>query len=293
MRQAVAYFERATTQDPNYALAYVGLAGAYAELAENGSLAPEDAYGHARDAAARAVDLDPTLGEAHCVVAYLKALWDFDWVGAEREFRRALELSPSSADTYDLYGRMCSGLGRFDEALRLVQRAQELDPLAHRMDVATTLLRASRYDEAAQAASRALELDPEHDRAYATLGWAYLKMGKTDAGLAALERAASLSSGATQWLAQLAAAYAFAGRADRAREILARLHERARTEHVSPYQLAFVYAALGDAEEAMNTLEGAFAQRAGAIYGVKGSFLFASLHGHPRFNALLKKMNLA
>ncbi|HXQ29625.1 MAG TPA: protein kinase [Gemmatimonadales bacterium] len=292
MRQAVAYFERATAQDPGYAMAHAAMAEAYAELAENGSLAPEDAYRHAREAAARALELDPTLGEAHCVAAYLKTLWDFDWAGAEQGFRRALELSPSSADTYDLYGRMCSGLGRYDEALRLHRRAQQLDPLAHRMDVATTLLRAGRYEEAALGAVRALELDPEHDRAHATLGWAYLKMGKIDAGVAELEQAASAASGNVQWLAQLGAAYGLTGRSDRAREILARLLERGRTEHVSPYHLAFLYAGLGDTDEAMNMLEGAFARGAGAIYGVKGSFLFASLHGHPRFNALLKKMNL-
>jgi serine/threonine protein kinase/Tfp pilus assembly protein PilF len=293
MQQAIEYFGRAIAQDPDYALAHASVAMAYAELGEAGALSPDVAYREARAAAAQALRLDPGLGEAHSVAAYLKTLWDFDWTGAEREFQRALELSPSSADTYDLYGRMCSGLGRYDEAIALERRAQELDPLAHRLDVATTQLRAGRYDEAARGAARALEIDPVHDRALATLGWAYLKMGKTDEGLVALERAVAVALGNTQWLAQLGQAYALAGRADRARDVLRQLEDRARTSYVTPYHLAFVYTGLGEHERALDLLERAFAERTGAVYGIKASFLFAPLRAHPRFQALLKKINLA
>jgi serine/threonine protein kinase/tetratricopeptide (TPR) repeat protein len=296
MQHAIDYFGRAIARDPNYALAYASLAAAYAEsaeLGEDGSISHETVKPRAREAIEQALRLDPGLGEAHCAAAYMKALWDFDWTGAEREFRRALELAPSSADTYDLYGRMCSGLGRHDEALALQHRAQQLDPLAHRMDVATTLLRAGRYAETAQGALRALEVDPKHDRAHATLGWAYLKMGRASDGLAELEEAVALTPQATQWRAQLGAAYAEAGHPDKARTILAQLEARAQTGYVSPYHLAFVYTALGEFDRALDLLEAAFAARAGALYGVKGSFLFAGLHGHPRFVALLTKMNLA
>jgi len=293
MQQAIDYFGRAIARDPNYALAYASVAMAYAELGEIGALAPSVAYPKARDAAAQALRLDPGLGEAHSVAAYLKMLWDFDWTGAEQEYQRALELSPSSADTYDLYGRMCAGIGRYDEAIALERRAQELDPLAHRLDVATTQLRAGRYAEAARGAARALEVDPVHDRALATLGWARLKLGETAAGLAELERAVSVAPGNTQWLAQLGQAYALSGRTDRAREVLRQLEERARTSYVSPYLLAFVYTGLGEHERALDLLEQALADRTGAVYGIKGSFLFAPLRGHPRFQALLKRVNLA
>ena len=293
MQRGIEYFEKAIESDPGYAMAYANMAVAYAELGEVGALTPEVAHRRARAAVAAALRIDPALGEAHCVSAYLKMLADFDWTGAEREFQLALELSPSSADTYDLYGRMCGAVQRFDEAITLQQRAQQLDPLAHRVDVATTQLRAGRYEEAAQGAARALELDPGHDRARATLGWAWLKLGRTEQGLSELERAIGGSSGDnTQWLAQLGAAYAEAGRSDRAREILAQLEERARTAYVSAYHLAFVYTALGEHERALDLLERAFEERAAAVYGIKGSFLFAPLHGHPRFVALLKKMNL-
>jgi serine/threonine-protein kinase len=101
---------------------------------------------------------------------YLKVVWEFDWVGAEQAFKQALALRPGYADAYDMYGRMCTALCRFDEGLAMMRRAQELDPLAHRSDVANALLRAGRYDEAADAASRVVEFDPHYDRGHATLG---------------------------------------------------------------------------------------------------------------------------
>jgi len=292
MQRAIEHFRGAIGRDPTYALAYASVAMTYAELAESGAMAPDAAAREAKQAAAQALRIDPQLGEAHCTAAYLKTIWDFDWAGAEAEFKRALELSPNSADTYDLYGRMCSAVARYDEAITLQQRAQELDPLAHRLDVATTQLRAGRYPEAARGAARTLEFDPDHERALATLGWALFKQGRTDEGLADLERAVALTPGNTQWLGQLGQAYALAGKVDRARDVLRQLEERARQTYVSPYHFAYVYAGLGDADRAVDLLERAFEQRAGAVYGIKGSFLFAPLRTHPRFQALLVRLNL-
>jgi serine/threonine-protein kinase len=291
MRRAIVYFERAIARDPAYALAYANMAMAYLEMGEGGTLAPDVAYQQAKDAAASALRLDPVLGEAHSTAAYLN-LWNFEWTRAEQAFKRALELSPSSADTYDLYGRMCSGLGRYDEAIALGQRARELDPLTHPLDIATTYMRAGRYDDAARGAERALEFDPDLHRAHATLGWAHIKRGMVDEGLAELERAVALSPGDTQWLAQLGQAYALVGRADRAREILRQLEDRARRGYVSPYHLAFIHTGLGEHERALDLLERALAEHAGAVYGIKGSFLLAPLRSHPRFGGLLRTMNL-
>ena len=159
--------------------------------------------------------------------------------------------------------------------------------------MAAALLRAGRYDEAALEAARALEDDPDYDRAHATLGWAYLKKGMTDAGLGELERAVALSPTNSQWLAQLGEAYALVGSADKAREVLQQLEDRARRTYVSPYHLAFVYTGLGEHERALDLVERAFDEHAGAMYGIKGSFLLAPLRPHPRFKALLTKMNLA
>lgn len=292
MQRAIGYFERAIAQDPQYALAYATVATAYAELGEGGALAPEIAYQQSRAAGTKALELDPTLGEAHCAVAYLNFL-HFDWEGAEREFKCALELSPGSADIYDLNGRMCSALGRYDEAIAMQQRAQDLDPLAHKLDVASTLLRAGRYDEAVVGAARALEDDPDLDRGHATMGWAHLKTGKIDEGLADLERAVALNPGSTQWSAQLGEAYALVGRVDKAREVLRELEDRARHDYVSPYHLAFVYTGLGEHDRALDLLEQAYSERAGAVNGIRASFLLEPLRSNPRFKALLEKMRLA
>jgi serine/threonine-protein kinase len=292
LRKAIEYFERAIERDAGYAPAYSGIAMALTELGETGALRPDEAYPRAKAAAAQALALDAELSDAHCTVAYGKLVYDFDWAGAEAEFKRALELSPSSADAYDLYGRLCSALERYDEAIALQQRAQELDPLMHRVDVATAFLRAGRYDEAVEVASRAVEFDRDDARAHSTLGWAFLGMGKREEGLAALEHAVELSPGNTAWLAQLGQAYGLNGRPDSAREILGRLTEQSRTRYVAPYHMAYVYTGLGQHDQAVDCLEQAFEQRAGAVYGMKGSFLFAPLRAHPRFGALLRRMNL-
>ena len=292
IRRAITLFEQAIERDPDYALAYAGVANAYTELAEVGALSAEEAYPRARAAAARALVLDPELSEAHLAAAYGKLVYDFDWDGAEQEFKRALDLSPNSADANDLYGRLCSALERYDEAIAMHQRAQDLDPLAHRVDAANSLLRAGRHAQALEAATRAVTLDRDDARGHATLGWVHFRMGRTEEGLAELERAAALSPGTSAWLAQLGQASALAGRTDRAKEILAELEGESAKRYVSPYHLAYVYTGLGQPDRAMDCLERAFEQRAGAIYGIRGSFLFAPLRSHPRFEALLRRMHL-
>jgi serine/threonine-protein kinase len=291
--QAIRYFEDAIGHDPGYALAHSAVGMAFMELGEIGALRPSEAYPRAANAAARALALDPELGEAHCVAGFCKQAIHFDWAGAEAEFKRALELSPSSADTYDLYGRMCSALERYDEAIAMQQRAQELDPLAHPADVATSLLRAGRYEQALEAARRAVALGRDYARGHATLGWAYFKLGRIDEGLAALERAVELSAGDSLWLSQLGEAYALAGKADRAREILRDLEQRSSQRYVAPNHLAYLYTGLGEHDRAMDCLEQAFDQQAGTVYGIRGSFLFEPLRSHPRFVALLRRMHLA
>ena len=292
LTQAIDFFDRAIARDPDFALAYAQKAMAYTELAENGAMPPEEAYRFAVEAASTAIRLDPELGAAHCMIGYLKGVREFDWSGAEQAFKRALELSPSGANTYDLYGRLCAALERYDDALALQRRAHELDPLAHRLDAVTTRLRAGRFEEALAAAKDAVEFDPNYDRARMTLGWAYFLSGRKEEGLAELERAVSMSRTNTLWLGQLGEAYAMMGNTKKARTILRQLEERAKTAYVSPYHFAYVYAGLGEHDRAMDFLEQAVAERTGPSYSIKGSFLLTALHEHPRFKALLKKMRL-
>jgi len=293
LRRSIEFFEDAIEHDPTFALAYAHAAMAYTELAEAGAMTPDVAYERASHAVAKALEIDPELGAAHCTLGHLKTARGSDWDGAERAFKRAVELSPSSADAYDLYGRLCTGLERYEDALALLQRAQELDPLAHGLDIATALLRAGRYDEAVARAEEAVGVHDAEDRARVTLGWAYVLSGRTREGLAEIERAVALSPNNTQWLGQLGAAYARAGDHAKAHAALRDLETRAESAYVSPYHFAYVYAGLGQDDKAIDWLERAVKERAGPVFGLKGSFLFSSLHAHPRFRAILRELHLA
>ena len=290
--RAIEYFDRAIARDPEFALASANLAMTYTELAESGVAAPGSAYERAAEAAANALRLDPDLAAAHTTTAHIMMARDLNWLGAEQEFKRALELSPSDDDAYDLYGRLCAGVGRYDEAIALQRRAHELDPLAHRMDMVTSLLRAGRYDQAAVEARDAVDLEPGYDRARATLGWSYFLSGKKDEGLLELQQAIAISPSNTMWLGQLGEAYAMAGQVDKGQAILRELEERAKTAFVSPYHFAYVYTGLGEYDRALDLLERAVAERTGPAYSIKGSFLLAPLREHPRFRALLRQMKL-
>ena len=296
IRQGLEYFEQAIERDPNYAVAYTGLATACVILGMGygaGEIRPHEAYRRAKDAVAKAVDIDDELGDAHGILAFLKFVSDFDWTGAEREFKRAIELNPGSW-TYAVYGLMLSALERYDEAIAAQRRAQELDPLTavHSSDIASTLLRADRYDEAMQEAKRLIEMQPDFPMGHSTLGWAYVKKGMCDKGLAELQKAVSLNTDNTMLVAQLGQAYALVGKVYEAREVLQQLEELSRQRYVPPTHMAYVYTGLGDQDKAIDSLEQAYEERAGGVYGIKGSFLFATLRLHPRFTALLTKMNL-
>ncbi len=290
--RGIEFFDKAIARDPSFALAHAVKSIAYTELAEVGAISPDLAYVRARESSEIALKLDPELGVAHCTLAYLKSAHEFDWEAAEHEFKRAIELSPSGADAYVLYGRMLAGLGRFDEAIAAQEHAHALDPLAHRMDRITTLLRAGRFEEAIKPAEEAVEFEPGYDRARSTLGWAYFLNGNQSAGLAELERAVACSPGNTLWLGQLGQAYGMAGDEAKARAILKQLEDYAREKFVSPYHFAYVYTGLGDPERALDYLEQAVIARTGPTYAMRSSFLFSSLHNHPRFRALLRELKL-
>ncbi len=293
-RRSLIDYEAAIALDSSFSLAWAGVAQTHTEVCINGfaGASLENTIRSAKLAAARALEIDPELAEAHSISAFVRFVFDFDWVGAEREFLTAIELSPGSAPAHDHYSWLCSALERYDDALREVRRAQELDPILIQTDVATTLLRAGRIEEALEEARRSLRDTPGASRAHSNLGWALIFHGDHAAGIKSLERASTLSPDSTLFLSQLGQAYAIIGNVDEARKVLQQLQDRAVHEFVSPYHFAYVYAGLGEADRAMDWLERAFEQRSGAIYGVKGSFLFQNLRSHPRFKQLLQKMNL-
>jgi eukaryotic-like serine/threonine-protein kinase len=293
--KGIDYLEQAVARDPGYALAYTALGYVYTDmgLGVAGALPSDEAFRRAKAAVGRALEIDPGLAEAHAVLGYLRFGCDFDWQGAEVELKRAIELNPNSGNAYDYYGLLLAALERYDEALVMQQRAHELDPLVHRgIDITTTLLRAGRYDEALRTVNRVLDVDPHFALAHATLGWIYVLKGMPDPGIAELQKAVSLSPDSTLYLGQLGEAFGMVGRREEAREVLRRLEELSKQRYVSPYHMAYTYTGLGEHERAMDFLERAYEERAGAVFGIKGSFLFTPLRSHPRFTALLRKMNL-
>jgi serine/threonine-protein kinase len=292
-QRGVEYYQQAIAADPQFALAHSALAQAYAEMAISGIVKEAEPIKRARAAVTRALAIDNSLGDAHAVSGLIKFSQDFDWAAAEQEFKLALELSPGSADVYDHYGWLLGSMCRFDEALRMVRRAHELDPLVHRTDVASMLLRAGQFAAALDAAKQAVDFDPDDARAYAVLGWAHLKLGEAAEGIALLEQAVAKAPENMMFLAQLGEALALAGETARARDILRQLEDLSHERHMSPYHFAYVHTGLGELDRAMDWLERAYVDRGGSIYGVKGSFLFTPLREHPRFVALLTKMNLA
>jgi serine/threonine-protein kinase len=294
LRRSLIDYSDAIARDPSFALAWASMAESYTESCINGFAGsfPEDTIRNARAAAARALEIDDQLAEAHGISGFVRFVFDFDWLSAEREFLTAIELSPGSAEAHNHYSWLCASLERYDDALREVRQARELDPILIQTDVATTLLRAGRIDEALEEARRSLRDDPGAPRAHSNLGWALIFHGDHAAGIASLEHAWTLSPNSTLFLSQLGQAYAVTGNVERARKVLQQLHDRAIHEFVSPYHFAYVYAGLGEADTAIDWLERAFEQRSGAIYGIKGSFLFHNLRSHPRFKSLLQKMNL-
>jgi serine/threonine-protein kinase len=295
LERGIRYFESALAADPGFALAHVGIARAYADLMSGmgSAIPPGEAMRRAKEALSKALTLDEGLGEAHAVLGLIKFAFEFDWVGGERELQLALELNPGSADVYDYYGWLCWALERNDEAIAYVTRAAELDPLAHRSDVAAALMRAGRYEEARAIAARLVELEPDYSRGHSTLGFAEIKLGRHAEGIAALEEAVRRAPGDAMYVGQLGEAYGLVGRTDEARGVLRQLEALARERYVSPYVFAYVHTGLGEPDQAVAYLERAFEQHAGGVYGIKGSYLFAPLRGHPRFQALLARMNLA
>ena len=292
--RGIECFEEAIALDPGYALAWTGIARANAEAitVQAGVLPAGIAAPRARQAAERALALDPGLGEAHGVMGLIRMIYDFDWEGAEAAYKLAIQLSPGNADAYDHYGWLCWSRDRYDEAVELVRRAHELDPLAHRSDVAAALLRAGRYPEAADAARQTIGFDPGFARGHSALGWALLLQGDTASGIAELERARQLAGDDPTFVGQLGEGYAMVGRTADAHAMLAQLVALGTQRAVSPYNFAYVYAGLGELDRAMDYLEQAYAERSGSVFGVKGSFLFRQLRGHPRFTALLRKLRL-
>ncbi|HUU14275.1 MAG TPA: tetratricopeptide repeat protein [Terriglobia bacterium] len=295
LKKSLDYFQQAMEKDPNYAVAYAGLADSYSILADNSFSPPEESYPKARAAALKALEIDDSLAEAHVSLGQILGSYDWDWSGTARELPRAIELNPGYAYAHHLYALFLSGMGRHPEAIAEIKKARELDPLSIRINanVGWLLYFAREYDQALEQLRKALELDPNDIASHYYLGLVYSQKGMHEEAIAASRMAQDLSAGKdlTSDLI-LAYVYAVAGRRGEALKILAALKNPSRRSYLPPVPVAGVYVGLGDKEEALTWLGKAYAERAADLDMLKVDPRFNPLRSDPRFQDLLRRMNL-
>jgi TolB-like protein/Flp pilus assembly protein TadD len=293
LKKSIDYFQQAITADPNYALAYAGVADAYVFLPGYTAGTPEDCYPKAMGAAKKALELDDTLSEAHTALALALWYYDFDFSQANREFQRAIELNPNYATAHQQYGNnTLSALGRFDDAIAEGKQAVELDPLSLviNSDLGVDYFFAHRYDEAIAQLHKTLEMDPGYYFAHVMLGQALEMKSAPDEAIAEYQKARALNDDPSV-LGLLARAYGLSGNKTEAEKILNQLRELSTQRYVAAYSFALVYLGLGDKEEALRWLEQSYQDRAGSDVGwIRVDPLVDPLRDDPRFEALAEKI---
>jgi eukaryotic-like serine/threonine-protein kinase len=290
-RKALDYFNRAIALDPNFAQAYAGLAEVYTQLTGSPGFDPKQTRAKAKAAAEKALELDETLPRAHCWLGMIKRD-EWDWPGAEREFKRALELNPNYPGTHGLYPFYLIVMGRHSEALAEAKRAEELDPLQVRPKYSEgfVLFHARRYDEAIKQMHNILELQPGFSFAHFYVGASYAMKGMYTEAIAEYLKENSNEGEMTNVQVYLGYAYAMSGKRVEALTILDRL--KATKEYVSPAELAILYAGLGDKDEAFQSLERAYAAHDLQLQYLKVQPHYDSLRSDPRFASLMRRVGL-
>ena len=294
LEKAVEYFSQAIELDPNYAQAYSGLADSYALLGdwEYGVLAPTEALPRAKAAAVKALQLDDTLAEAHTSLAFCLDVFDWDWKSAGTEFRRAIELNPGYATAHHWYAWHLSSLGKNDEAIAEMRKAQSVDPLSLiiNVELAELLLITHVIDQSIDQSRKTLEMDVNFPLAHNQLGVAYLEQQKREEAIAELQKAVQLSSGNPTCTANLARAYAAAGSTNEAMQLLGDL-KKPRGGYSNASEIAMVYAALGDKDHAMMWLNRAYSERFNPSVLLRPGF--DPLRADPRFQDLERRVGLS
>jgi TolB-like protein/Flp pilus assembly protein TadD len=295
IKKGIEYFQRATDTDPNYALAYAGLADAYAFLASStGGNRPRDTYPKAKAAALKALEIDDALAEAHTSLGFFHLMYDWNFAEAEREFKRAIKLNPGYANAHDGYGFLLKATGRNEEAIRASREAKKLDPLSLFTNVSLgwAYYFARDYERAIEQGRKALELEPRFDFAYWIVGLALARQGKMDESIAALNKAVLLTGGGLTHEAHLGYAYALFGQREEARQVLSDLEEIAKEKYVSAYYFAIIYLGLGEHELTFQWLERAAEERSGFLAFIRVEPMFDALRSDARFTKLLAQMGL-
>jgi eukaryotic-like serine/threonine-protein kinase len=296
VNKAIDYFQQAIAKDPNFALAYAGLADSYFSLAINSAvLSPKEAGAKARQAAEKALELDPSLGEAHASMGIALLMFEWDFAGADRQFRRAIELNPGYPYAHSWYSLLLSSLGRYDESVQQARKAMDLEPFMPilQVNLGMSLMFAKRFAEAEEEFRNALEMDSNFPVAH----WGYAELllvqRKLDEAVSEMEKTVQLVPESSYYRGYLGYTLAKAGRTEEARKILGELTEEAKTKYVSWSGIADIYEGLGEKDHSFAALELAYQQGDTPMYRIRAAADADSLwKSDPRFAGLLKKIGL-
>jgi len=287
-------FHMAIEKDPNYALAYSGIADCYSNLGFY-FLAPQEAFPKALAAAQKAIELDSSLAEGHASRAFIMEIYEWDWEGAEQEFKRAIELNPEYANAHHWYALYLGAMDRWVESMAEAKKAVDLEPLSSQFHLVfgVTLYQTRLYDQAVQEFNTIIKNDPTFFPPHFFLGWwTYPEMGKFEEALNEAQKTVELTRGATIARASLGYAYAMAGKTREAKRVLAELGEISKKTYVSPVAVAVIHARLGEKDRAFEHLEKAHEIRDHWMQYLKVLRMFDPLRHDPRYKALLAKLRL-
>ena len=291
--KSIEYFELSIRTDPYYATAYAGLAECYLYLSNFDLLPPKNAMPKAKEAALKALSIEPNLAEAHAALGW-SLLNDWEWPAAEKEFKLAIELNANYATGHHYYAIYLRHMRRFDESLAESKKAQELDPASagRKATEGVTLYYAGHYDEAIEELCRAFELDANNPIAHYCLGRIYVQKGMYDAAITEFERTISVFGKSPEMLAHLGYVYAVSGRGEAAQKVLDELEESSNRDYVPYYYRALIYVGLDQKEQAFEWLEKAYQEHDLNLVSVAINPTLDSLRDDPRFTSLLQRTGL-
>lgn len=296
LQKSVDYFNQAIQKDPRYALAYAGLADAYVLLGSipNDALTPREAMPKAKAAAGKALEVDPSLAEAHASLALVRQSYDWDWQGAEQEYQRALEINPGYATARQWYSLLLRAMGRHEEALEQIQRAGELDPLSPVIvsTFAQAYYFAGQYDRVIDLCQKTLETEPNFLLLHYHLGEAYVQKGRLAEAIAELEKAKQMSGGHPAMIMALGHAYGVSGRKAEALQTLRELNGLAKKRYVPAMYFAAVYTGLSDKDQAFRWMDKAYRERTDYLIFLNVEPMADPLRSDARFQDLLRRIGL-
>jgi DNA-binding winged helix-turn-helix (wHTH) protein/TolB-like protein/Flp pilus assembly protein TadD len=294
LKKGIGYFEDAILKDPQYALAYAGLADSYATLGVIEDQSSQDLMPKARSAALRALELDDGLAEAHASLGYVKHRFEWDWAGAERELKRAIELNDDYAAAYQWYGWFLISEARFADAQSEFKRAEQIDPLSlyTNLTAGMAYFFSGEYDKAGAQYKRVVEMDPNFWLAHRWLGKTYAQEGKYDQAIAEFQTVVKLHGGNVAQSPALACVYALGGKQAEARQVLQELLRVAKQKYVSPYNIAMIYATLGEKDQAFDWLAKDLKEHGDNLVFLGIEERFDGLHSDSRFADLVRQVGI-